>query len=860
MTSGTALNSVTLNVHFTAIVNGISVPNVGPILVNFTHTETPNDGADPRDIISISTSTTTVNIAGQNYSLDVLGFVDGLGNIVSTVLTNENAINQFQLAVRFDSADANGLTVNGNVLTNDSAGADGAAAVVGVAFNATSDTNPTGGFAVNGTYGTLVLQANGSYVYTLTADGANVPDGATETFVYTMRDGDGDTNTANLVITLDVVDSIPPTVTITDDQAGTGNIAGGDIVYTFQFSEPVTGFTAADITVANGTKGTFTAVDGDTYTLVVTPTAGFTGNVTVDVPAGGAFDLSSNANTVAVQSVQPVDMAGPSVTITDDEGAATGNIAGGSILYTFQFSEALTAGSFTAADITVTNGAKGTFTAVDADTYTLVVTPTAGFTGNVTVDVAAGVATDVNLNPNTAAVQSVQAVDMLGPSVTITDDEAGTGNIAGGDIVYTFQFSEALTAGSFTAADITVVNGTKGTFTAVDADTYTLVVTPTPGFTGNVTVNVAAGVATDVALNPNTAAAPSVQAVDMLAPTVTITDDEAGTANIAGGNIVYTFQFSQPVTGFTAAGITVVNGTKGTFTAVDADTYTLVVTPTPGFEGNLTVDVAAGVATDANGNGNTAAVQSVQVVDTLAPTAGLDTVLSNFAGNPYTIPEWAVLRNDTGATDVSGISSQTNLSSVTHTAGAGTNGTININDDGSGTGSFVYTVTDGANPGTGNANVTNQIAGNLTGTVLDEILIGDGAGNTFNGAGGVDIILAGLGNDTIVADAADYVIDGQGDTDTLQVGASFNDSSDAQIVNIENVTITAAGVTLNLGDQTEDFFITGSANADSITAGAGDDTIVGAVNDTLLDGGAGTDTLNIGASFTSTGEGQIANI
>ena len=42
--------------------------------------------------------------------------------------------------------------------------------------------------------------------------------------------------------------------------------------------------------------------------------------------------------------------------------------------------------------------------------------------------------------------------------------------------------------------------------------------------------------------------------------------------------------------------------------------------------------------------------------------------------------------------------------------------------------------------------------------------------------------------------------------------------------------------------------------------GAPSDPIVGAQNDTLLDGGIGTDTLNVGVSFSSTSDAQIANI
>ena len=91
------------------------------------------------------------------------------------------------------------------------------------------------------------------------------------------------------------------------------------------------------------------------------------------------------------------------------------------------------------------------------------------------------------------------------------------------------------------------------------------------------------------------------------------------------------------------------------------------------------------------------------------------------------------------------------------------------------------------------------------------------------------------------------------------MGANFTSSSNAQIANIENVTLTAAA-TFNLSNQTEGFTITGSAGVDSITGGSGNDTIVGAQNDTLLAGGLGTDTLNIGANFDDTGDGQITGI
>ncbi|MCK9453460.1 MAG: Ig-like domain-containing protein, partial [Bacteroidales bacterium] len=268
------------------------------------------------------------------------------------------------------------------------------------------------------------------------------------------------------------------------------------------------------------------------------------------------------------------------------------------------FSENVQAGS---GNIVISNGTDTrTISVTDSSQVTIsgntvTINPTTDLTEGTTyhITMASGVIKDMagnnyaGISDTTTLNFTTTVADTTAPGVTINDDEAGTGNIAGGDITYTFTFDEPVTG--FAIGDITVANGTKGTFTAVSSTVYTLVVTPTAGFEGNVTVDVAAGVAVDAANNGNTAATGSVQAVDMKAPGVTITDDEAGTGNIAGGDITYTFTFDEPVTGFAIGDITVANGTKGTFTAVSSTVYTLVVTPTAGFEGNVTVDVAAGV-------------------------------------------------------------------------------------------------------------------------------------------------------------------------------------------------------------------------------------------------------------------------
>jgi len=63
---------------------------------------------------------------------------------------------------------------------------------------------------------------------------------------------------------------------------------------TFTFSEDVTGFAVGDITVGNGSAGTFAVVSASVYTATITPTA--PGAVTVQVAAGVCTDTAGNAN------------------------------------------------------------------------------------------------------------------------------------------------------------------------------------------------------------------------------------------------------------------------------------------------------------------------------------------------------------------------------------------------------------------------------------------------------------------------------------------------------------------------------------------------------------------------------------
>ncbi|MEN3112716.1 Ig-like domain-containing protein [Uliginosibacterium paludis] len=114
--------------------------------------------------------------------------------------------------------------------------------------------------------------------------------------------------------------SLPaPVPTITDNVAGT---ATGPVTFTFTFSEDVTGFVAGNISVSNGTAGTFSTVDAHTYTLVVTPTAASSGNISVSVAAAAATGSTTGRTSVAASATQAFETTGaataPTLTINTD--------------------------------------------------------------------------------------------------------------------------------------------------------------------------------------------------------------------------------------------------------------------------------------------------------------------------------------------------------------------------------------------------------------------------------------------------------------------------------------------------------------------------------------------------------------
>ncbi|PLW80948.1 structural toxin protein RtxA, partial [Kineobactrum sediminis] len=163
--------------------------------------------------------------------------------------------------------------VSGNVFAandqgvEDVAGADGAA-VSGVALGDTGtalNNAATVGTDIQGQYGTRTIDADGSYSY---ARDAGTPGGVDDAFTYTLRDADGDTSTATLIVSLgnsDVTVNLPSVEDTGTSVSEAGLPAGSDAAADSETTTGSFSFTAEDgpavITINDAT-----VAEGDSVT------------------------------------------------------------------------------------------------------------------------------------------------------------------------------------------------------------------------------------------------------------------------------------------------------------------------------------------------------------------------------------------------------------------------------------------------------------------------------------------------------------------------------------------------------------------------------------------------------------------
>ena len=676
---------------------------------------------------SIDTITLTVNDLGGGTSS---------GNLVVQIIDHTPTAVSDSGTILEDVAPN---TVSGTVLTNDSVGADS---------NATPVT-PTAG-TINLTYGTLNLQSNGIYTYTLNNANASVnalKDGQSliDSYTYTLNDGDGDTTTAVLTITINGHTDGPPSIVPIDGNGGATGQA-----------------TVNESGLASGSLN-----DGSQST---------TGTVTVSAPDGLASIVVGGTTVTAVQLGT---LGTTPVVINTGEGTLTltGFVAGtGALSYTYALNSALgqPAATESADTIALTVNDLGGDTSVGALIIRI------ADDAPVAVNDSASITEDAAPNTVSGSVLSGTGADTVGADANATPVTPATVALTYGSLVLNSN-------GTYTYT----LNNANPTVNALNVgqtltDTYTYTLTDGDGDTTSATLSITIngasdGVPTIVPVDGNGAATgdASVNELGLLSVgntsetttgSITVTAPNGLASVVVGGTTVTLAQLgtlgTTPVVINTGEGTLTLNGFNAGTGALSYS-YTLNAAQSqPGATDSI--DTITLTVNDLAGGSNTGNLV-VQIVDS-TPVAVNDSASITEDAAPNTV-SGSVL-SGTGADTVG---ADANATPVTPATVALTYGSLVLNSNGT----YTYTLNN-ANP-TVNALSADQV---LTDSYTYTITDGDGDTTTatltitINGANDRPVAVADVGavneDAALTTTALTGVIQGLGtDTDVDNASASL---------------------------------------------------------------------------------------
>lgn len=393
-------------------------------------------------------------------------------------------------------------------------------------------------------------------------------------------------------------------ITVSDTVLGIDEVA----TVTFTFSEAVTGFTAADVTVPNGVLGPVSSSDGGiTWTAALTPAAG------VQEPANaltlhltGVRDLAGNPGQgTAVSPGYAVGTARPTATVVvADDLIGIGRTS----LVTIRFSGAVS--GFSAADLTAGLGTLTGPSSTDGGvTWTATLTPAADAEGAAQVVVLdlSGVV-NVHGNPGSGVASSdPYVVDTRRPTATVDVAPAVVG--IGRTAAVTITFSEPVTG--LTPAAVPTTGGTlTGLGTADGGVTWTATFVPAAATeTTSAAVRVDTAAVRDRVGNAGSGVVSSVPlAVDTVAPSAAL---RLATTRVTGPTTL-TVTFSEPVATLTLADLVATRGTLSALATTDGGrTWTATFTPDAGVSAAaVTIRLDLPGVTDLAGNAGSSAVLS----------------------------------------------------------------------------------------------------------------------------------------------------------------------------------------------------------------------------------------------------------
>ena len=372
-------------------------------------------------------------------------------------------------------------------------------------------------------------------------------------------------------------DTTNPLTTVVSANATGTHTNTSPLQVAINFSENVTAFTAADITLTAGSTVQSLSGGPRYYQALIAP--GGEGEISVSVGANRAADVADNNNTASNVVKIIYDTTNPTITVHSDIPLST-NV--NPLLINLTASEVVT--GLTLGDVVVSSGTKSNFQGSGANySFELL----ADVDGQISIHVPGAVSEDLALNPNEASNTLTFTGDFILPTANITSTAPTYTNVA--PIPVNFEWSEDTTG--FVSGDVSISGGTLSSLSKIGVDYNGTI---TPAGEGNITLQVPADVCTDIATNPNLASESLMFVYDVTRPSTTASTEEAAKTNKQSIGCKVTF--SEPVPDFTAAAVQLggVGGSVSEFAqGLEGDhVYTFNVSASQ--EGNVTVFVNAG--------------------------------------------------------------------------------------------------------------------------------------------------------------------------------------------------------------------------------------------------------------------------
>ncbi|MGV0035797.1 MAG: Ig-like domain-containing protein, partial [Candidatus Azotimanducaceae bacterium WSBS_2022_MAG_OTU7] len=410
--------------------------------------------------------------------------------------------------------------------------------------------------------------------------------------------------------------------------------------------------------------------DGMGFTFRITPPGSNTADIVITVPAGivVASDDADSSNAALTHTVF-FDNTGPMVAITIPSMVSAAFPATVTVTDRLGGSVSLASGG----DIGVHNGRAENLELVSTSTdevngvriyvYTVLITPDSGLTppnNRITVTAPARTFEDDlgNTSYNMESQNDDGAVSstttfVARPTVMLSHTLTNL-NVAG-SFTITATFSESVTGfvaddvlitPTVTTATATVTGISAPVTTANNGQAYTLTITPTGTTNGNITISIPADVAAgnNAAGDNNLASTGDVTVMyDYTPPTVRVTSNISSVNASDTIPFEITLLFSEPVTGLTTEDLNsgasnpVSNGTVtavlGPFSAANGgETYTVTINPTA--EGEVTINIPAGIVMDSANRLNTAATTNPTRVRYDATDPDVSSLMTTLTGDP----------------------------------------------------------------------------------------------------------------------------------------------------------------------------------------------------------------------------------